>query len=61
MLNTKRITGSKTLKTRSISLSIEIQVPGDEERTKAYLTLIRNEITAELPNIRKIPIRMSRD
>jgi len=47
----------KNLENKIDFIEHEIQVPGDEERTKAYLTLIRNEITAELPNIRKIPIQ----
>jgi ABC-type multidrug transport system ATPase subunit len=47
----------KNLENKIDFIEHEIQVPVDEERTKAYLTLIRNEITAELPNIRKIPIQ----
>jgi hypothetical protein len=31
-----------------------------QEKTEAYLALLRNEITAELPNIRKIPILNAR-
>jgi hypothetical protein len=33
-----------------------IQSPGNQEKTRTYLTLLRNEIISELPNIKRIPI-----
>jgi hypothetical protein len=34
---------------------------GDHEKTATYLTLLRNELAAELPNIKKIPIQNVRN
>lgn len=39
----------------------DIQGSGDHEKTATYLTLLRNELAAELPTIKKIPIQNVRN
>lgn len=47
----------KNLENKIDFIEHEMQVPGDREKTNAYLALLRNELEAEIPNIRKIPIQ----
>lgn len=50
----------KNLENKIDYIEHDLHDPGDPERTKAYLALLRNEISAELPDIRKIPILNAR-
>jgi ABC transport system ATP-binding/permease protein len=47
----------KNLENKIDFIEHELQVPADREKTSAYLALLRNELEAEIPNIRKIPIQ----
>ena len=46
----------KNLENKIDFIEHDIQSPGDHEKIRAYLTLLRNEIAGELPGIKKIPI-----
>ncbi len=46
----------KNLENKLDFIEHNIQTPGDHKKTGAYLALLRNEIGAELPVIKKIPI-----
>jgi ABC transport system ATP-binding/permease protein len=46
----------KNLENKIDYIERDLQGGGDHEKTPAYLTLLRNEIGTELPEIRKIPI-----
>jgi hypothetical protein len=50
----------KNLENKIDFIEHDLHNPGNPEKTTAYLALLRNEISAELPNIRKIPILNSR-
>jgi ABC transport system ATP-binding/permease protein len=50
----------KNLENKIDYIEHDIQLPGDHKKTKTYLALLRNEINAELPVIKKIPILSDR-
>jgi ABC transport system ATP-binding/permease protein len=47
----------KNLENKLDCIEHDLQLTGDHEKTSNYLTLLRNELAAEIPNIRKIPIQ----
>jgi energy-coupling factor transporter ATP-binding protein EcfA2 len=51
----------KNLENKIDFIERDMQSPDNQEKTVSYLTLLRNEIAAELPNIKKIPIQNIRN